>query len=184
VELAEKAIALDEYNIFGLALLSHDEMIQKRFDSAIADGQRAVALDPNFAFGHWALANALTLGGNPQRGLAEAEKARRLDPSSFDFYGNSIALAYGIMGRFQEAIPLLKRYFLLEPNDAGAHLFACFVYAESGLQAEARAEAAEIMRISPQFRLQQGWGPTNDESWNKRFERDLHNAGLKEASSS
>jgi hypothetical protein len=51
-------------------------------------------------------------------------------------------------------------------------------YVELGRDQDARAEAAEIMRISPHFAVAAG-GPFKDEALNQRVRSDFHKAGLK-----
>ena len=58
-ELARKALALDDSNSSALALLSDNDWMQRRFDQAVADGERAVALSPNYAQGYVSLSDAL-----------------------------------------------------------------------------------------------------------------------------
>jgi adenylate cyclase len=45
--LAHQALALDDSNSSALGLLSRLDWMQRRFDSAIADAERAVTIDPN-----------------------------------------------------------------------------------------------------------------------------------------
>ena len=85
-ELAEKALALDESNVFALALQCNNDWMQKRFDRAVAEGERAVAISPNYTNGYMALANAMNASNRPNEALDAAEKATRLDPFGRDLY--------------------------------------------------------------------------------------------------
>lgn len=58
-EMAQKALALDDSNVYALALVSDLDWMQRRFDEAVADGQRAVAINPNYAEGYRGLSDAL-----------------------------------------------------------------------------------------------------------------------------
>jgi hypothetical protein len=51
-------------------------------------------------------------------------------------------------------------------------------YIEVGRDEEARAEAAEIVRMSPQFTLASG-RPGRDAAFGKRMQNDLRKVGLK-----
>ena len=57
------------------------------------------------------------------------------------------------MGTYQEAMPPLKMYLARYSNFIPAHLNLIVCYVELGRNEEARAEAAEVMRINPQFSL-------------------------------
>jgi tetratricopeptide (TPR) repeat protein len=179
-ELAQKALALDDSNSDALALLCDSDWMLTRFDKAIAEGERAVAINPNYAHGFLALSNALDVSGKPEAALRAVAKAMRLDPANEDYYKFAVGNAYGVLGRYQEAVPVLKQHLAMYPNNLVAHLAIAVSYVELGRDQEARAEAAEVRRISPRYVL-----PPPESSWNrdvglnKRWERDLRKVGLK-----
>ena len=77
---------------------------------------------------------------------------------------------------------LLKRYLTRYPNILGAHLTLAAVYSELGREAEARAEAAEFLRLiaNPNFSLEV-WGqrlPYKDPAMVERDLAALRKAGL------
>ena len=67
---------------------------------------------------------------------------------------DSVGAAYYLAGRPEEAIAPLKQYLTRYPNILGAHLTLAAVYSELGKEAEARAEAAEVLRLNPKFSLE------------------------------
>jgi adenylate cyclase len=152
-ELAQKALSLDDTNSGALATLCEIHWLQRRFDQAVAEGERAVALDPNNVQGYGALADALTVSNRPEQAVRAVEKEMRLDPSRQDFYAYFIAAPYVEMGRYQDAIPLLKRHLAVYPNMAWAHAVLIVADIELGREQEARAEAVELNRISPHFQV-------------------------------
>jgi adenylate cyclase len=178
-EMAHKALAVDESNSDALELLSYVDWMLRRFDQAVADAKRAVAINPNSALGYLALSNALNGEEKPEEALRTSEKAMRLDPARQDFYAYSAGIAYNEMGHFQEAIPLFKRNLAAYPNNLSSHVGLLFAYAELGRDQDARAEGAEIMRISPQFKAASLLRGKWDDAISKRFERALRIAGLK-----
>jgi adenylate cyclase len=177
-KLAQTALALDDSDSDALALLSDGDWMQARFDQAVANAERAVAINPNYAEGFLALSNALAVDGKSEEALRAAEKAMRLDPARQDFYGYAVGNAYIGMERNQEAIQVLKRTIGAYPNLLVAHLSLTAAYVELGRDQEARAEAAEILRISPHYAVE-SQPRVKDEAWWKRFVNDLHKAGLK-----
>ena len=66
------------------------------------------------------------------------------------------------------------------PNTVGAHSTLVVDYTELGREDEARAEAAEVLRISPEFSVDASMQiPFKDPAWRKRYYADLRKAGLK-----
>ena len=175
-ELAQKALALDDSNSTALALLSYVDWIQRRFAQAVAGAERAVAANPNSAEDYDVLAVALN-AVKPGEALRAADKAMRLDPARQDFHAYLAGIAYNEMGRYQEAIPLLKQTVSTYPSMLSPHIGLIVAYVELGRDQDARAEAAEIMRINPQLKMRPG--PFKDEALNKRLLSDLRKAGLK-----
>jgi len=107
-ELAQKALALDESNSDALALLCEVDWVHLRYDQAVADGERAVAINPNYAQGYQALGDALNIHGNPEAAIRAAQQAMRLDPSGKDLYSGLIGIAYVDRGRYEDAVPILS----------------------------------------------------------------------------
>jgi tetratricopeptide (TPR) repeat protein len=108
------------------------------------------------------------------------EKAIRLDPAQRDFYAYDMGLAYLEMGRYQEATTVFERVVATSPNYLYAHLDLVVAYEELGRDQDAHAEAAVVMRISPQLVLPPPEKALlKDVALNKRFDRDLRKAGLK-----
>ncbi|HEV8718408.1 MAG TPA: tetratricopeptide repeat protein, partial [Candidatus Binatia bacterium] len=93
----------------------------------------------------------------------------------------SVGTAYYLAGRPEEAIAPLKQYLTRYPNILGAHLTLAAVYGERGKEAEARAEAAEVLRINPQFSLEvhKQRAPIKDPAVLERHIAALRKAGLK-----
>jgi tetratricopeptide (TPR) repeat protein len=152
-ELAQQALALDDSNGTALGQLCEIDWMQRRFDESVAEGQRTVSLNPSYAIGYQALTDALLTSDRPEEAVNTIEKAIRLDPAGEAFYAYFIGDAYVQMGRYQEAIPFLKRNIGAYPHEPWAHLNLIVAYSELGRAAEAQAEAAEVMRISPLFKL-------------------------------
>ena len=174
-ELARKALVLDDSNAVALAQLSQIDWLQRRFDKAVAEAERCVALNPNEPICYEALTEALNVSNRLQEAIGAAEKAMRLDPSRQDFYAYFIGQNYVDMGRYQEAIPLLKRHLAVFPDQPWAHVALIEAYSELGRDQEARAEAAELKRINPQFAYKD---VNKDAARNARYEHDLRKAGL------
>jgi adenylate cyclase len=64
-------------------------------------------------------------------------------------YGHALRNA----GRFEEAVSALKKAIQITPNSVPAHTHLAATYSMMGREQEARAEAAEVLRINPKFSL-------------------------------
>src|SRR5262249_39544925 len=106
--------------------------------------------------------------------IRAAEKAMRLDPSRQDFYVYFLAVPYVLMGRYADAIPLLKRN-LSTYNQPWGHAYLVMAYAELGRDREAQAEAVELKRMNPDLI---GHAPLGNLPAFKRLFDDLRKEGL------
>ena len=90
-------------------------------------------------------------------------------------------IIYYLAGRPEEAIAPLKQYLTHYPDILGAHLTLAAVYSELGKEAEARAEAAEVLRLNPKFSLEvhKERAPIKDPTVLERHLEALRKAGLK-----
>jgi adenylate cyclase len=178
--LAEKALALDDSNLGALGLLSRTEWQERNFDQAIEYARRALALNPNYAYGYLFLGQALTAVGQPEKAIASLRKAIPLDPQGEDFYASEIGFAELCLGRYRAGVTLIERSAASYPNGAYLHLELAIAYAELGRDREARAQVAEVMRLDPQFKLPPPEeAPTENLALARRFDADLRRAGLK-----
>jgi adenylate cyclase len=174
-KLAQEALTIDNSNVYALALLCNDDWMLRRFDQAVAEGERAVAINPNYAEGYVALAMALNVSNRPEEALSAIQKAAQLDPSRHNTYAFYAATDLVLMRQYQQAIPLLKSTLTVHPDNIFAHANLVVAYTELGRDAEASAEAAEVMRLNPSF----SWGTNRDESVNRWMNEDMRKAGLK-----
>jgi adenylate cyclase len=178
-ELAHRTIAIDSSNGGAYALLGQVDLVDWQYDQAIADGERSIALDPSNAYRYWYLANTLIFSGQPAEAIDLAKKAMRLDPLHKDKYLVEFGFAYSVMGRYTEAISILKKSLAAYPNNIGGRLILVFAYTQVGQTADARAEAAEVLRLSPQFSSTDRGGPRiKDKALRERYLAAWHKAGL------
>jgi adenylate cyclase len=153
-ELAQHSITLDDSSPSPHWVLGWIYLWKKQHDQAIAETERAIALDPNFVSGYVQLADIWNFTGHPEKAIELAEKAMRLNPRSPGFYFNHLGAAYLMARRYEEAIDTLKKCLARTPNYLWAHINLATAYSELGREAEARSEAAEVLRINPQFSLE------------------------------
>ena len=109
---------------------------------------------PTIADAYRWLGDILNYAGRPEEAIGLIEKAMRLNPHYPPFYLFYLGEAYRLTGRYEEAIAAYKRALTRNPNLLPAHLSLAVIYSELGREEEARAEAAEVLRLNPNFSLE------------------------------
>ena len=140
-----------------------------------------MTLGPNEAGNYAALAAVLSCVGRTEEALEAAAQALRLKPGTPDIHLADVGTAYALAGRHEEARAPLQRYLSRFPNNLPVHLTLAAVYSELGQAAEARAEAAEVLRLNPKFSLEvhKQRMPIKDPAVLERHIAALRKAGLK-----
>jgi adenylate cyclase len=153
-ELLEKAILLDNNLAEAHGLLGFIYAIERRHDKALAQGKKAVALNPNSARVHMLLGKVLIFAGKHEEAIPEYKIAIRLNPIPPGYYFWSLGLSYGATGQYDEGIAWCQKAIHMEPDSLLARIMMTAVYSWSGRDEEARAQAAEVLRINPDFSLE------------------------------
>jgi TolB-like protein/Tfp pilus assembly protein PilF len=179
-ELAEKAIALDDTFAEAHGWLGFLYSMRKQYDKGIAQAEKAVALNPNSAESHYRLGKTLSLAGRWEESIPEYMKAMRLNPIPPNMYLWSLGMSYWGMGQYKEAIPWGEKAVRQEPNSLLARIWMAVIYVSSGREEEARAEAAEVLRINPKFSVKkyEKRAAFKKKEDNKRYIAALRKAGL------
>jgi adenylate cyclase len=153
MELVQKALSIDDSFSYAHGMLSSIYSQKREHDKAIAEAERAVALDPNGALAHERYASSLNYAGRWKEAIPIFQKAIRLNPigSSNSFF--MLGFIYAMKGRFEEAVSAFKQTLLRSPDNIFAHIGLVDSYMAMGREKEARAEAAEVLRINPKFTL-------------------------------
>ena len=182
IELAQKAIAMDDSLADAHALLCIQYRFKGQYDKAIVEGERAVALNPGGYPPINAYALTLTLVGRAEEAIPLFQKGIRLNPfGPFPIYMN-FGRALRTTGRFEEAVSAYKKAIKLAPHFIDAHAGLAATYIMMGREKEARAEAAEILRINPKFSVDsyaKGFVGYTDQSETDKYINALRKTGLK-----
>jgi TolB-like protein/DNA-binding winged helix-turn-helix (wHTH) protein/Tfp pilus assembly protein PilF len=175
------ALALSDSYSPNHRVLGGISLWQRQYDQALVEMERGVALAPDDAGSYAALAVVLSCMGRTEEALKAAAQALRLKPFIADSHLGDVGVAYAQAGHYEEARAPLQRYLSRYPNILPFHLMLAAVYSELGQEAEARAEAAEVLRINPQFSLEihRQRMPIKDPAVLERHIAALRKAGLK-----
>jgi adenylate cyclase len=126
----------------------------REFDLAIADEERAVALDPNFAQGYGTLAEVLHYAGRSEEALEHFATMARLDPHHPPQYLHFFAQSLFALGRYEEAVEQTKARLARQPYSDVSHVLLAACYGQLGRTEEARAAWAEALRLNPDYSIE------------------------------
>ncbi len=150
-ELEKKALAMDDSLPVAHFLLTGFHLARRDYDNAIAEGERAVALDPGGSYAYFQHGSALLFACRPEEAIPVLQKAVRLNPNAeaynLLFLGNALMMT----GRLGEAVSVVKKAVQRAPDYIPAHLCLVGSYMRMGREKEARTEAQEVLRINPKF---------------------------------
>jgi adenylate cyclase len=153
IAVVQKALALDDTLAEAHALLGHFYIQKRDYGQAIAEGGRAVALNPGGATAIALYAVSLQFAGRPEEAIALLQKAIRLNPIGPIFYYVNLGCNLFNVGRYEEAVAAFKKVIQRSPNHMLVHAWLATVYSTMGRDKEARAEVAEALRVNPSVSL-------------------------------
>ncbi len=181
MELAQKALAMDDSLSDAHDLLCVLYISKREYEKGIAEGERAVALDPGRTDVLVHYANGLRTAGRPEEAIPLYQKAIRLNPFGPSYLYREFGAALRYAGRFEEAVSAYKKAIQLAPDDIAIHYSLAATYIMMGREKEARAEAAEVLRIDPKFSVDYLAKilPYKDQSEKNKIINALRKAGLK-----
>ena len=146
---AERAVQLDPNLPQAHAQLGYVLGFMRRAEAGVGEFERAISLNPNFT--DWRFAAVLIFAGTPDRALDAAKAHLRADPFALPVARGYMGLAYFMLKRYQDAVATLREFVSQAPNHRPGRMWLAATYGQLGLFAEARAEAAELLRIDPHW---------------------------------
>ena len=154
-ELVDRALTLDPteaeaHYVQGIVHLWQ----QKDADQAIADAERAIALDPNFARGYGSLGAALHYAGRSEEALEHLATMARLDPHHPPSYQHFVAQSLFALGHFEQAIATLEARLARQPHSDVSRVLLAACYGHLGRAVDARAAWQEALRVNPGYSIE------------------------------
>ncbi|MBT8369253.1 MAG: adenylate/guanylate cyclase domain-containing protein [Deltaproteobacteria bacterium] len=181
-ELAQRAKKLDQSLPLVHEALSSIHLFKKQHEEAIGAARQWVEIEPSSADGYANLAGILQFAGEPEQVIVLIEKAMRLNPFYPFYYTLYMGQAYLSMRRYEEAIEVIKRSVVRNPESLHAHLYLAACYGHLGKNARAREELTEVSRLHLDFSTTwvQTFMPYKRTSDLDMLVDGLHKAGLHE----
>lgn len=110
--------------------------------------ERSIALKPNYAVGHFQLAQIFAQEGNLKEAIARAEDARLLSPGDVGVLFQ-LGLLYYQKNDFERAKSIFEEATVLNPNYANARYFLGLIYEKEGNGTASIKEFEQIAALNP-----------------------------------
>jgi TolB-like protein/Flp pilus assembly protein TadD len=181
-ELVTKALELDPDFPDALATLGYIHLLNRSYEAAIAQAEKALELGPSSADTHHVTAIIFNYSGLPHDGVSVAKQAVRLSPMAYSNFLIELGHAHCLLGQYDKAISLLLKVLAETPFWRAVRALLIFALFEIGRIDEARAEAAKLVRSAPRFSLK-AWAtchPYRHQADLEHYIGALHEAGLPE----
>ena len=181
IELAQKALSLDDSLGGAHGLLGYLYVMTRQYDKGIREVERAVELESNGADAHVFLGMGLRNTDRAEEAIPILKKAIRLDPHTPGWYMHILAATYREIQNYEEAIKWGEKAVQQNPVNVLSRVILCSIYGLAGRMDKASAQAKEIMRLNSKFSVERfaRTDPQKNEVVKKRYIDALRKAGLK-----
>jgi adenylate cyclase len=179
-EYAQKAISLDEADVGAYLALVQVYAFQRRYEEALAAGERVVKVAPGSPYSYICLGRALLFAGRYKEALVNLERALRMNPSPQLAYLMDLGIAHAFLRNYEEAVSFFKKALSITPNNLYVKSVLVVIYVEMGRLEEARAEAKELLIIDPKWNPQEFLrrAPWKDPQYYERWTEAFRKVGL------
>jgi len=188
-ELAARALAADPNSPDAHFAQGNALQVQKRFDEAKGEFERAIALNPSQMAAYGLLALAYFNTGEPEAAITLVEKAQHLSPLDAlraNWFGVA-GLCSVTLHRDDQAVDWLRRSLAVNDKGASVHIFLAGTLGLIGHDAEAREELqlylampeARVKTIAA-LKLQRNSDNPSYLATRERFYEGLRKAGMPE----
>jgi adenylate cyclase len=152
LELAEKAVTLDPSSSHAYAILGANYYMSQKPEKALSAAKHAIALSPNDALAYDIMGAALMASEQFHDAIPMFQKSLRLSPIPISsVLILRLGASYRFVGQNEESIATFQKGLQLWPDNLLGHAYLAATYATVGRDQEARMEAAEVLRIDPNF---------------------------------
>lgn len=182
LDAANTAQGIDQTNPFSHFAMGRISIFSGKHDKAIAEYERAIALNPNYALAYFGLAHGLWHAGRPAEALPHYDDAIRLSPHDPIMWAilASKAIALVMDEHYQEGIACSQKAQQLNDSQVFSYLAEISGMGNLGQKAEAAAAIDRAKKAQPDLSmafLEQSL-PISESVARDRFRHGLEAAGL------
>jgi TolB-like protein/DNA-binding SARP family transcriptional activator len=156
--IAKRARALDPSLPEVHGVLAVIRVLRGQFDEAIAAARRGVALEPSGPENTALLAFVLVWAGEAEEAARTTERAIAYCPLHSPWYLDTLGHAQFLLRQHERAVASYREAIVHLPDYVMPRIGLAACYAEMGRLVEAREQAREVMRIWPDFSVEQHTG--------------------------
>jgi len=150
-DLARKAVQLDRNLPQAHDALGWVLAYKLQHDASIAAFEKAMSLNPNYVDDRFGI--ALIRAGDSKRAIEVVRAYMRLDPLYVPYASFVLGYAHYMLEQYSHALSLLRDYIGQVPAWWGGHALLAATLARMEHLEEARAEAAEALRLKPRYSI-------------------------------
>ncbi|MEE9234307.1 MAG: protein kinase [Candidatus Acidoferrales bacterium] len=144
---ALKALELDDSLAEAHASLGWIKTMEWDWLGAEREFERAIELNPNYAFAHHWYSRYLQTIGRHEKAIAEATRAQELDPFSFAITGY-LGASYYHARRYDQALEVYRKLLQMNPNFWVPHYALALAYEQKGMYEEAIAALQQALTLA------------------------------------
>jgi len=154
-ELGARAAELDDSDPWAHLALGYVAFMQRRMTESVAEFQRALQLNPNFAAAHGYLGWALAFDGQSDNAMIHLQEALRMSPHDPQnaIFNVGVAISHYMAGRYDDAIAACRTAFQTRAGMARGTRIYIASLAQAGRLEEARAALARIKETHPDLSI-------------------------------
>ena len=150
-EFARHAAQLDPQLAYAQATFAHVLTWARQHEVALGALDRALRLNPSYS--HWQVSAVLMFAGELDRAVESMQAYMRLDP----YYPTSaigwLGVAYCTLGRFADALALLREAVTRSPRRAMFQYWLAAVYGHLGNAEAAARQNKTLLALQPSFTI-------------------------------
>jgi TolB-like protein/Tfp pilus assembly protein PilF len=152
-KLAKKVLHMDESDSSSHALVGQIYLLMRKYEEAIAAGERSVELDPNGAMVRGLLGMTLSYADRPDEAISHLTHAIRINPFAPYWYFYRLGQCYMQKGAYEKALKEYKKALQRAPNAFSIHAHLAALYVLMDRKEEGRAAAKKVFELYPKFSL-------------------------------